>query len=442
MEMQKKQPSVVIGPTTSLDVLEFGIKNVPAKVDTGADSSAIWASNVYEHEGVLFFTLFGAGSPFYTGETHQTKEYTKSLIKNSFGQTEERYKVKLKVSIAGKVINANFTLANRAANKFPVLIGRRTMHGRFIIDVSRETHNHRSGVLVLCSKEIKSVNDFFSDMQKQNPKLQITVATYDNLEFTISDKGTSIKLADSGKDIADFAVVYFKTFSLAPDFAAAVAQYLERRNVPFFDKAVKLHPATSKLLQYVLLQENGVPVPDSIFLPSNKLPDAYSTLKEKLGVPFILKDIHENKGRYNYLVKNQKEFKSITAQMKDKDLRLIAQKFIPNKGDYRLVAIGGRAEIIMLRSGKEGTHLNNTAREAEATLVSEAELPREVIDQALFGAELLGFSIAGADFVQDNETTLWYCLEINDAPQLASGAFVDKKQSVVAEFLRKKANIN
>ncbi len=435
--MNKKQP-IVLGPNTTVDIVQYGIKGVPAKTDTGADSSAIWASNVHERDGVLFFTLFGPTSPFYTGETLSTEDYTVSHVKNSFGQSELRYKVKLTVAIAGKVIKARFTLANRSANKFPILIGRRTMHGKFIVDVAYRDAQKKPEVLVLSSKHIGSVDQFFTAIQKQEPDLRFTLATYDDLEFVISNEGVSIRLHQSGKDVADFAMVYFKTFSVAPDLAAAVAHYVEKRNVLFFDSIVKLHPPTSKLLQYVLLQEGGIDIPKSILLPIHTLPDSYDTLREQLGEQFILKDIHENKGRNNFLIKDRKTFDEISKWAVDHKVRLIAQQYIPNDGDYRFVVIGQQVDIAMLRVGQQGTHLNNTAKEGAAEMVAVSKVPQSVVTQAVQGVRLLKIAVAGADFIQDKTTKKWYCLEINDSPQIASGAFVDEKQKAFAKFIKRK----
>ena len=48
--------------------------DIPAKIDTGADSSSIWASNIrVDKNGVLRFSLFGEGSPYYNGKIYKRK---------------------------------------------------------------------------------------------------------------------------------------------------------------------------------------------------------------------------------------------------------------------------------------------------------------------------------------------------------------------------------
>ena len=56
----------LIGRTTLVTM--GGIADVPAKVDTGADSSCIWASNLQETNGKLSFELFAPASPYYTAQ--------------------------------------------------------------------------------------------------------------------------------------------------------------------------------------------------------------------------------------------------------------------------------------------------------------------------------------------------------------------------------------
>lgn len=126
----------VIGSTELVNVA--GINSIPAKIDTGADTSAIWASNIdMKKDGTLVFTLFDSKSPFYTGEKIETHDYLVKTVRSSHGDIQIRYRVKLPVTINGKSFVTTFTLANRSRNHFPVLIGRHTLEGRFLVDVER-----------------------------------------------------------------------------------------------------------------------------------------------------------------------------------------------------------------------------------------------------------------------------------------------------------------
>lgn len=127
----------VIGRVELLTFPDAKVLNMPAKVDTGAYRSSIWATKVKEENGVLRFVLLGPSSAHYSGEVIETTEFKKVQVENSFGHKEERYSVFLSVEIHGKQIRSNFTLANRAAKKYPALIGRKMLKGRFVVDVSQ-----------------------------------------------------------------------------------------------------------------------------------------------------------------------------------------------------------------------------------------------------------------------------------------------------------------
>lgn len=132
-----------VGSTEYVSVADF--ENIPAKIDTGADSSAIWASNInIAKDGTLTFSLFGEGSKFYTGETIARKTYHVKVVRSSNGDEEIRYRVELPLVLAGRSIKAMFTLADRSKNNFPILIGRKTLKNKFLVDVSKMSVEKKS----------------------------------------------------------------------------------------------------------------------------------------------------------------------------------------------------------------------------------------------------------------------------------------------------------
>ncbi|MBX4201480.1 RimK/LysX family protein [Candidatus Saccharibacteria bacterium] len=132
-------PKTTIGRAERINFPTLGIKGVPAKVDTGADSSTIWCSKIRLYKGELRCVLFDDTSPFYTGETlkFQKKDVDLTRVANSFGHKEVRYKVQIPVEIKGRTIKGSFTLTNRSSKLYPILIGRSTLHRKFLVDVSK-----------------------------------------------------------------------------------------------------------------------------------------------------------------------------------------------------------------------------------------------------------------------------------------------------------------
>lgn len=126
-----------IGRDTYIDVMS-NIKNVPAKIDTGADGSAIWASDIHlDRQGRLVFKLFDKGSPFYTGKVIKRKVFSVARVKSASGDVTIKFKVPIRIRLGGRAIRVNFGLCDRSTHTYPVLIGRRTLHNKFLVDVSR-----------------------------------------------------------------------------------------------------------------------------------------------------------------------------------------------------------------------------------------------------------------------------------------------------------------
>lgn len=125
----------VVGPSVYISVAHR--ENVPAKIDTGAEASSIWASKIrVDKDGTLKFSLFGPSSPFYNGKIIKCKDYKVMVVRSAMGQEQLRYRVHLPIKIKGRTINVLFSLSDRSRNSFPILIGRRTLQGKFVVDVS------------------------------------------------------------------------------------------------------------------------------------------------------------------------------------------------------------------------------------------------------------------------------------------------------------------
>jgi hypothetical protein len=134
--MTKKFSIKLIGRREFVDFPALGISNMEAKIDTGAYTSSIHCENItinYENsKPILYFTL-------EQGEvkTFRFEEFTQKKIKNSFGEMEERFVIKTLIKIGRKRIHSTISLSNRDNMRYPVLIGRRLLKAKFLIDVNQ-----------------------------------------------------------------------------------------------------------------------------------------------------------------------------------------------------------------------------------------------------------------------------------------------------------------
>lgn len=139
MRQRSNQHRMIIGRSEPITFIGYEkLAAIPAKVDTGAYRSAIHADNIYlDDTGHLHFTLFADHPTCADCATEiVTDKFNKISISNSFGDTEERYEITAKVKIGPKIFNGSFSLANRAKKIYPILLGRKLLNGRFLVDTN------------------------------------------------------------------------------------------------------------------------------------------------------------------------------------------------------------------------------------------------------------------------------------------------------------------
>lgn len=134
-----KKPKVkqTIGKVEQIDFPTLGIVSLPARIDTGARRTAVWASSIQERNGILNVVFLGKEHPQYTGEVHTFEHFTQGGVASSNGQVEIRYKVRVPMRLSGRRIRTTITLTDRSTQSYPVLVGRNALHGKFVVDVER-----------------------------------------------------------------------------------------------------------------------------------------------------------------------------------------------------------------------------------------------------------------------------------------------------------------
>ncbi len=438
------KPAVIIGSKEFVDFPDFAVTKVPARVDTGADGSSIWASDIHLNDGHLVFTPFAPGSVLYRDEPIATTTYRSTVVKNSFGVKEFRYKVKLRVQIGGRTINCWFSLADRSNNTYPVLLGRNLLRGKFVVDVARQyVHSKDEHVrkVLIFAKDVAENTAYFQMVREQNRvAVDYECVGYESLLFHINGSSTSVRCLETGTDIATYAFTYFKNHQ-DPEATFAAAEYLKFKGRRFVDHDSATFFADTKLVEYLKLISHGLPVPETYGANAMVLKERFAEIVQTLGLPFVLKAATSNRGRNNYIIDQEKDFRRILDEETTERIWL-AQRYVPNDGFYRIYVLGKDADLAIWRApasheNQLKRHLNKPRGSANANLVPANEVPRDVQQLALRSAACLDRQIAGVDLVQDKTSQKWYILEVNNGPQLRTGSFVTEKMAAVADFFDK-----
>lgn len=439
----------VIGITQYIELPEYSKDFFPAKIDTGADDSAIWASNIRvdDNTGELSFVLFAPQSAFYTGEVIKTLNYRVAAIKNSFGVSEYRYKVVLKLRVFNKKYRVSFSLADRSHNRFPILLGKKFLKNRFVVDVSQHNVDSRFAdsevqgqkpIVVLTSRFDGITKDFFKLVEK-NVSSELLVEKYSSLEMEINSNSEPKILLPDGLDIAHAGIVYFKAHSLYPEHAGAIAKYLQYKHVPFIDRELGHFVSRSKLSEMFILATNGIPVPETrIFSGKRNLPK-YNELSATFGKVFVVKDVASDRGKNNYLVQDELSYSEAMSRLKGIST-IMFQRYIENDGFLRVLMMGSDIVQVVERRSSEHkdplkSHLNKPRGGVNATEMHPEDYSADIISLAQKASIAMQRSVVGVDLIQDKNTKKWYVLEVNYNPEVVRGINVPMRAKGLANLL-------
>lgn len=156
--MYMEPTKILIGSAEKIHFPELDEVTVHARIDSGARTSAIWGDAKVNTDGNLEVSFFGDIAKTYT-----FSEYGRLAVATSTGHIDKRFTVRLLVVMKGKRIRATFTIANRASQVYPVLIGRNVLRGKFIVDVKMGT--------TLKAAEKKRIDSLQSELSEERGAL-------------------------------------------------------------------------------------------------------------------------------------------------------------------------------------------------------------------------------------------------------------------------------
>jgi len=132
--MTKKR---IIGRKEKANFPELALESIDVKIDTGAYTSSIHCIDIKEIENRLYCKFLDESHPDYNHMELVFDNYEIASIKSSNGMTEVRYQIFTKIKFGEESYEIELTLTDRAEMKYPVLIGRKFLKGKFIVDVAK-----------------------------------------------------------------------------------------------------------------------------------------------------------------------------------------------------------------------------------------------------------------------------------------------------------------
>lgn len=127
---------IIIGRVEYASFPELGLYNINTKIDTGAYNSSIHCKKIEEKDGQLHCYFSSSIIIPSAPKCLIFDQYNIAVVKSSNGQTERRYKIMTSIHFGQQYYSIALTLTDRGAMRYPVLIGRKFLKKRFLVDVA------------------------------------------------------------------------------------------------------------------------------------------------------------------------------------------------------------------------------------------------------------------------------------------------------------------
>lgn len=129
---------ITIGYAERVGLPDFGVSALAAKVDTGALSSALHVENICEWEdGWVSFDIVLDGPRRRTRRNVDAKLARHGQVRSTAGKIETRLFVATTLRLGGVERPIEVGLVDRAQMNYRMLLGRRALAGRFVVDPGR-----------------------------------------------------------------------------------------------------------------------------------------------------------------------------------------------------------------------------------------------------------------------------------------------------------------
>jgi len=272
-------------------------------------------------------------------------------------------------------------------------------------------------------------------------KQRVVFANYREICFGDGDKGRIlIKKEREIFDVQkDFSLIFFRTVKHNMERVNLIVDYIDSQ-VLVVDRINKggVYRAT-KAFQYRRLLSNDLPVTPFIYGSLDLLCERANLL----GFPLVIKRSEGSQGRQVYLVKDKwslRKFYQSYQKYEDRSGKYyLAQKFIDNDGDYRILVLGNQVLGVMKRERVDKNEFRNNV--SLGGMIQKAVLPNSMLLMAIKAASVCEIEVAGVDIILDKENGRPFILEVNRSPQFkglmkATGVNIPK---AIIDFLIKLA---
>ncbi len=406
----------------------LGLPALRAKVDTGAKTSALHASDIEPFgppdQPQVRFTVHPAPRQPGLAVKCQAAVVDRREVTSSNGVAEWRYVIETRVEVGGASWPIELTLTDRAGMTNRMLLGRQALTDRIVVDPTKRL-----------IQPVRNVAVYGKPAPAPARPLRIAVLSRE------PDTYSTMRLVEEGHlrghqiDVIDTARCYMAISALAPQvhydgtilprydaviprigasvtpYGTALVRQFETLGTYCVNGSAGITASRDKLHAHQVLARHQIGMPVTAFASSPK--DTDNLIGLVGGAPLIVKLLESSQGRGVVLAETKKAAQSVISAFRGLKANFLVQHFVKEAAgeDIRCFVVAGKVVAAMRRTAasddfRSNLHLGGTA---EMVRISRAER-----DAAMRAARAFGLGLAGVDLLRAHDGPK--VLEVNSSP--------------------------
>lgn len=424
--------SFVLGWEEWVELPQLGLPALKAKVDTGARTSALHASEIEP---------FGRGEkPKVRFVVHPVPERREIAvvcsanvigrrdITSSNGETEQRFIIETPVRIGDRDWPIEISLTNREFMSYRMLLGRQAIGPDMVVSPGVSFMQPAIGYGVYERRE----------MQPVSPRaLRICLLTREpsnyssrRLKEAAESNGHELEMIDTarcymsinaqqpevhydGQPLPHFDAVIPRIGASMTFYGMAVVRQLEMMGCYSPNPAEAIGKSRDKLLAHQTFARHGIATPPTTVAHSPK--DTKHLIDLLGGAPLIVKLLASSQGKGVVLAETRKAAESVISAFRDLDAYFLVQDFIEEAAgaDIRCFVVGDEVVAAMQREAASGDFRANLHMGGQGR---DVKLGKDERRLAIRAARVMGLTVAGVDMLRAKDGPK--VLEVNSSPGL------------------------
>ncbi len=433
--MSAQGEKMVVGSQEWCAFPGLAIPGIKARVDSGAKTSSIHASNIQQFKR--------DGEPWVSFEVYPLQNNRKAVVrcecpvvdkrrvKSSSGISQTRFVVRADLRLGGQVWSVELTLANRDSMGYRMLLGREAMNSRILVDPSanflqgavekgqldewygRKEKSRRTGLkvgLLASNAELYSNRRIIEAGEERGHQMVFLNIKQCYMKLDAENPEVHYR---GGKVLNDLDAIITRIRPSATFYGCALARQFESMGVYTINSSDAITQSRDKLFSLQLMVKSGLNIPTTGF--ANSPMDTNDLIDMVDGAPLIVKLLEGTQGRGVVLAETKKAGESVINAFKALRANLLVQEFVKEAEgkDLRCFVIDGKVVASIQREAAPGEFRANIHQGGTASIVRITPKERAL---AVKAARVLGLKVAGVDIIRSKSGPL--LLEVNSSPGL------------------------